>query len=599
MNCRMLLMLGLAVACVGVVHADEVAVGTKIENLTFKDIRYLNRTLDDFNSPKLYVLTFITNACPLAQRYLPKVAELDKEFAAKGVQFVFVNTGGVDSIMDMAQQMLDYKIEVPVVKDVKGAVSKACGITRTPETIVLDAERKIRYRGRVDDQYRLGGVRPEPTRNDLREAITELLDGKEVSVPATVSEGCLITYPELPKPAETITYNKHIAPILNQNCVQCHHKGGSGPISLDTYAKASGNGEMIEEVTSEGRMPPWYANKSSIEFEHDDRLTPEERTLIAQWVAGGMPQGDGPDPEPATISQSEWRIEPDIITEAPSPVGIAATGFMPYVFVLLPQKFEQDTWIEAIEIKASNPRVMHHANLGYLKEGFEVSKSESFLTGQVPGGQPLTGPPGYAGLIPKGATLALQLHYVTTGKPEVDRPRVALRFARGPVKKRVYYKVMDAGKRISIPPFARAHPISADATLETDATLGLLFSHMHLRGRDSTFTAYYPDGNSEVLLSLPNYNFDWQLQYRVTPDTKILPEGTRVEVVSHFDNSTFNPYNPDPAREVPNGEQTVDEMMQCFMSYTKNDEHLNVQVDPTTGWEIQSLALNNQPTDSK
>lgn len=592
MSLRLFLFLGSAFFFVAAAHAAPVSVGTKIENLKFKDIRYLYRTLDDFGTPKLYVLTFITNSCPLAQRYLPKVDELDKEFASKGVQFVFVNTGGYDSIMEMAQHMLDYGIDVPVVKDVKGEVSKACGITRTPETVVLDAGRTIRYRGRVDDQYRLGGVRPEPTRNDLREAITELLGGKEVSVPSTQSEGCLITYTELPKPAEAITYNKHIAPILNQNCVQCHHKGGSAPIALDTYARASGNGEMVEEVTSEGRMPPWYANKATIEFEHESRLTPAERTLIAQWVAGGMPQGDGPEPEPAKINQSEWRIEPDVVTEAPTPVGIAAKGFMPYVFVLLPLKFEQDTWVEAIEIKASNPRVIHHANLGYL-EGFDVNPKESFLTSQVPGGQALTGPPGYAGLIPKGATLALQLHYVTTGKPEVDRPRVGIRFARGPVKKRVYYKLIDAGKRIAIPPFARAHPVSAQTELDTDATLMLLVSHMHLRGRDSTFTAYYPDGNSEVLLSIPNYNFDWQLQYHAAPGTKILPEGTRVEVVSHFDNSTFNPYNPDPSKLVRYGEQTEDEMMQCFMAYTKNDEHLNVQVDPKTGWEIKSLAQNH------
>jgi len=589
MNLRLFLFLGSAFFFVAAAHAAPVSVGTKIENLKFKDIRYLYRTLDDFDSPKLYVFTFITNSCPLAQRYLPKVAELDKEFASKGVQFVIVNVGGADSIMDMAQHMLDYKIEVPVVKDVKGDVVNACGVTRTPESVILDAERKIRYRGRIDDQYRLGGLLPEPTRSDLREAIMELLDGREVSVPTTTSEGCLITYPELPKPDEAITYNKHIAPILNQNCVQCHHKGGSAPISLDTYAKASGNGDMVMEVTSEGRMPPWYASHGSIEFENDARLTPKQRTLIAQWVAGGMLQGDGPEPEPVKLNPSGWRIEPDVITEAPLPVGIAPKGFMPYVFVLLPLKFEQDTWIEAVEIKASNPRVMHHANLGYLN-GYKIDQKNSFLTGQVPGGPPLSGPPGYAGVIPKGSTLALQLHYVTTGKPEVDRPRVGPRFARGPVKKRVYYKVLDAGPRIAIPPFARAYPVSAEVTMESNASLRLLMTHMHLRGRDSTFTAYYPDGSSEVLLSMPNYNFDWQLQYNFPEDSKILPAGTKVEVVSNFDNSTFNPYNPDPTILVRNGEQTVDEMMQSFMAYTKPDEPLNLQIDPKTGWEIQSLA---------
>ena len=573
-------------------RADAGVIGEQVGNLTFKDIRYLERTLDDFKSPKLYVLTFISSACPFSQESLPKLAALDSEFSPKGVQFVLVNTGSADSIMDMAQHVLDHKLEMPVVKDVKGEVKQACGVTQTPETVVLDDKRIIRYLGRVDGQ-RSGESSTEGARRDLHEAIAELLDGKDVSVPEAQGEGSPIHYSELPKPEEAITYNKHIAPILNQNCVQCHHKGGNGPMSLDTFARASGYGEMIEEVVSEGRMPPWYANKAGFQFEHDARLSPEERTLVAQWVAGGMPEGDGAAPEPPKVNASEWRIEPDVITEARSPVGIAATGFMPYVFVLLPMKFEQDTWIEAIEIKSSNPRVMHHANLGYIKPGFVVDPKESFLTGQVPGGQALTGPPGYAGLIPQGATLALQLHYVTTGKPESDRPRVGLRYARGPVKKRVYYKVIDAGGKIAIPPFARAHPVTAKTTLDTDATLMLLMSHMHLRGRDSTFTAYYPDGTSEILLSLPNYNFGWQLQYKAASGSKILPKGTRVEVVSHFDNSAFNPYNPDPTKEVRNGEQTVDEMMQCFMPYTKNDENLNIEVDPATGWEIKRVAREN------
>lgn len=571
--------------------AGEVALGTKIENLKFKDIRYLERSLDNFGTPKAYVLTFITNSCPLAQRYLPKVAALDKEFADKGVQFVFVNTGGADTIMDMAQQMLDYNVDTPVVKDVKGDVMKALGVTRTPECVVLDPERKIRYRGRVDDQYRLGGERPEPTRNDLREAITELLDGKEISVPTTTAEGCLITYPELAKASEPITYNAHIAKILNNNCVSCHHKDGGAPFSLENYEKATAYGDMVGEVTGEERMPPWYATQGHVTLANEARLKPEERTMIAQWVAAGMPKGDGPEAEPAKYNDAEWRIEPDVIIQARQNSVITATGFVPYQYVLMPHKFEQDTWVEAIEIKASNPRVMHHANLFYSPHGLDFVRAENFLTGQVPGGAAATVPANHALFIPAGSTLGLQLHYVTTGKVETDRPSVALRFARGPIHKRMYYKIIDDNK-FEIPPYSRAHEVRSQAKLEADSHLIAMFSHMHLRGKDMSFIAHYPDGKDELLMSLPNYNFNWQLAYHVDPGVKPLPAGTKVEVISHFDNSTFNPYNPDPAKAIKEGPQTVDEMMQGFMFYTKDDENLNLQIDPKTGFEVKALAEN-------
>lgn len=583
-----------AVAWAGAVSgaaAQDVPLGSKIANLNFKDIRYVERTLDNFGAPKAYVLTFITNSCPLAQRYLPIVAALDKEFAPQGVQFAFVSAGAADTIMDMAQHMLDYGVDTPVVKDVKGDVVKALGITRTPQVVVLDAERKLRYRGRVDDQYRLGGERPTPTRSDLREAISELLAGKEITTPETHAEGCLITYPEVPKPSETITYNKHIAPILNKNCVQCHHKGGGAPFSLEGFEKATAYGDMVGEVVAEERMPPWYAHPAHGTFENDARLKPEDRLAVAQWIAGGMQQGEGTAAVAEIAEAKEWRIEPDVIIEARQNNVIKADGFVPYIYTLLPYKFEKDTWVEAIEIKASNPRVMHHANLFYTPHGLDFRRSENFLTGQVPGGAPATVPPNHALFIQAGSTLGLQLHYVTTGKLEVDRPQVALRFARGPIHKRMYYKILDDNK-FAIPAQARAHPVETAAKLETEATIVAMFSHMHLRGRDMTFSAELPNGETDTLLSLPNYSFNWQLAYFLPPGQKVLPEGTKLKVKAHFDNTSFNPYNPDPNKVIKEGPQTVDEMMQGFMFYTRNNETLNLKIDPKTGWEITDVASN-------
>jgi hypothetical protein len=178
--------------------------------------------------------------------------------------------------------------------------------------------------------------------------------------------------------------------------------------------------------------------------------------------------------------------------------------------------------------------------------------------------------------------LVLQVHYVTTGKPETDQIGVGIRFAEGTVNKRVRYKIIE-DKKFAITPGDSMYKSVASKTLEADATALGLFSHMHLRGRDMTFVAKYPDGKEETLLTLPNYSFDWQLSYLYPPDTKQIPKDTTVEVTAHFDNSPFNPFNPDPAVEVTNGPQTHEEMMIGYFFYTLNDEKLSLVADGDTG----------------
>src|SRR5262245_59650135 len=170
----------LALVCPVTALADqEVKIGTTIKDLSFKDIRYLTRTLDDLPKSKVYVLAFVNTSCPIAKRYLPALGKLEKEYRDRGVQFVGVNAGGDDSIRAMAAQAVEYEIVFPFVRDFDARCAALLGVKRTPEVAVLDAGRKLRYRGRIDDQYRLGGGRPSPTRHDLKEAIDAVLAGKE------------------------------------------------------------------------------------------------------------------------------------------------------------------------------------------------------------------------------------------------------------------------------------------------------------------------------------------------------------------------------------------------------------------------------------
>jgi len=264
-----------------------------------------------------------------------------------------------------------------------------------------------------------------------------------------------------------------------------------------------------------------------------------------------------------------------------APVRLPADGLVPYKYFILPFRFEADTWVEAIEIKPQNRRSLHHCNLARVKLGEQFSQ-DGFITGYVPGGDPFVMDPGTAVKIPAGSVLALQAHYVTTGEPEIDRLEVGLRFPRVPVQKETQVAIV-ADFKFAIPPVAMAHPVRAVRTLRDDAVGIGMFVHMHLRGRDMTVTAEAPDGSAETLLLVPNYNFDWQQSYRWAPATQQFAKGTRIRALAHFDNSAWNPFNPDPQQTVAFGLETTDEMMYLFLFWVRRDEELGLQVDPQTG----------------
>lgn len=560
------------------------AIGDRVGRLRFTDIRYLPRRLDELGERAAYVLVFVTTDCPLARRYLGKLRALDAELAPRGVQLVAVNVGPGDGIVDLAAQALEHDLPFPAVKDWDAAAARALGVTRTPEAVVIDRERVLRYRGRIDGQYRLGGVAPSPGREDLREAIEDVLAGRPVREPEVPAEGCLIVRPA--PVAARADWARDVAPIVARHCQECHRPGTEAPFPLLTAADVRDHSDTVAEVLAQGRMPPWFASPAHGEWHNRRGLSAAERDTLLAWIDAGCPApaADAPPPPPPAAPEATtgWAIgQPDLELPMLAPYEVPAAGYVPYHYALYPYLFAEDTWVEAIEIRPEHPEVVHHANLAYVQLGQE-QESGHFLTGRVPGGGPSITDPGVAYLIPAGSLLVLQIHYVTVGRPVSDRISIGLRFPRQPVRRQLRHLIVE-NKRFEIPPGAPHHEVRAAATLPTEAAGIGLFSHMHLRGKDMTFVARYPDGRRETLLSIPNYSFDWQLAYRWAPGTRTFPAGTRIETVGHFDNSAWNPYNPDPAQAVRFGQQTFQEMFYGFLFYTDPGERLDVRVDPRTG----------------
>lgn len=573
--------------------ADEVPVpiGTTISNLRFTDIRGLKRSLEDLGEFRAVVLTFTTTTCPLVRKSFPKLIDLHTEYGPRGVAFLAVNVGQDDSIREMAAQAVDFEVPFYFVKDTDFSVTRALGVHTTPEVVVLDHMRTIRYRGRIDDQLRIGGTKPAASRNDLAEALRELLHVVPVSVSETPADGCLITIPQTRDTGNRqTTWANHIAALVHQKCSGCHRPGTAAPFPLLSHEDVIANAQMIAEVIRNETMPPWYATHGRGTFQNDASLKSTEQRMLLDWLSGGCPPGDlSAAPQPPEPPASSWRIgEPDTVITMVEEHTVPSTGFVPYRYTVLPFLFLEETWVEAFEIRPLNPAVVHHCNMAYVtKDG---AGEETFITGYVPGGQPMDlshFDNGVAFRIPAGAGLGLQIHYTTTGKEETSRIQVGLRFPRREIRKQVRHFLLDP-RGWMIPPRDPAFRLEASHTLDCEACLLGIFTHMHVRGRDMTFFARPLDKPEETLLQIPNYNFEWQLGYELKAGTRIFEKGTQIRAVAHFDNSVFNPYNPDPGATVRYGPQTVDEMFNGFVFYVDNQEQLSIQVNPQTGRRVGS-----------
>lgn len=584
---RALPLLVLLLALAATARADEapatVPIGAKVgDALSFVDVRGLTRAVGDLGERRAAVLVFLTEDCPLARRALPRLVALEAATRGRGARFLLVDVGRDADPTAAAALALDHGVPFPIVLDPDATAARRCGVTHVPTAVVLDAAGALVYRGRIDDALR-PGVDRAPQAQELKEALEAVLAGQPPAVAETPVDGCVVPTPVArPGPAPTWA---DVAPVLERRCAGCHSQGGDAPFALGSYEEAWVSADTIGEVVRRGTMPPWFADPAVGVFENDRRLTPAERALLLAWSAAGAPLGDpatAPGPLPPPVRPPEgWRIDAPDLVLAGGEEALPADGVIPYRYVLLPRTFDEDTWLEQAEIRADNPRVMHHCNLAWIYPG-EADPRGHLIAGQVPGGEAMRLAPGVAFKVPAGAALVLQVHYVTTGKPERDRIRVGLRFPRVPVEKQLHSVVLSE-RTLAIPPGAPHHEVRRTAPLPHDASVLALFTHMHVRGKDMTFTALGEDGKRTPLLSIPRYAFDWQLSYHVAPGAVRLPKGTTLECVGHYDNSAWNPFNPDPKVTVREGPQTTDEMFFGFVFYTDDQERLDLRVDPATG----------------
>ncbi|WP_010587182.1 redoxin domain-containing protein [Schlesneria paludicola] len=539
--------------------------GQKVAEFTLKDARGKPYSLSQFATKPIVVLAVLGTECPLAKQYAIKLQKLAEQYEDRGVVVLALDANRQDSLVEIAAFAKTNSLTFPILKDLNQQVADAIGATRTPEVVVLDAQRVVRYRGRVDDQFAVGGKsRKVATRDDLKIALDELLSGKVVSVPETSAIGCLIGRAREAKNDATVTYSNQVARVLQKHCVECHRPGEIAPFSLTDYQEVAGWADMMVEVTRSQQMPPWHASPEFGHFANERRMAPEELQILQDWAAAGAPEGNPADlPAPKTYTEG-WQLprQPDhVVWMSDKTFKVPDTGTVKYQYFAVDAGFAEDKWVTAAEVIPGNRAVVHHV-IVFMSTDDKVSDEErQFVTAYVPGLRVTPLPKGMAKRVPKGAKFIFQMHYTPNGVATEDRSQVGLIFADSADIQYEVKTAVNVNRRFKIQPQLDNQAFdSREVTFPIDVKLLSLSPHMHLRGKSFRYELTLPDGTTETLLDVPHYDFNWQTGYRLS-EPRTLPKGAKIKSFAAFDNSPNNLANPDPSKTVTWGEQSWDEML--------------------------------------
>jgi len=383
------------------------------------------------------------------------------------------------------------------------------------------------------------------------------------------------------------TFYRDVLPILQNKCQSCHRPGEPAPMPLLSLEQARPYAGKMAATVEMKVMPPWFADPRYGHFSNDPSLSPAEIATLANWADSGAPAGNPQDAPAPRHWNGGWNIPPpDTVIRMLKPVPIPAHGEMEYTYEIVPTHFNEDKWVQLVEVQPSSPAHVHHAvvyirppDSAWLRkapvgEPFTASMlsdpeerrqahetTSDLLLVYAPGSAPDQWADGMAKFVPAGSDLVFQMHYTTNGRAASDETSAGLVFAKRPPRQRVVTLQLN-NHAFLIPPGADDFRVEVEGTLPNDATLLSLFPHMHLRGKRFEYDIVHNDGSVETLLRV-NYHFHWQLSYKLAAPRE-LKAGTRLRAVAWYDNSRNNPHNPDPDKLVTWGDQTSQEMMVGF-----------------------------------
>lgn len=581
--------------------------GRVVPPIRLRDTAGTEWSLSAAESSRATVVAFLNFNCPVSNQSVPVLNDLVDRFGKDGVTFVAVVCDAADAA-EVDRLAAESKIACRVFFDPDKAAAAHFRTTTTPQVFVLDGNRVLRYSGLVNNLYTSRLVRqPKADAEYLADAIAAVVAGQDVAIKETAPIGCPLELAARPVIKHgSVEFHRDIEPLLQHHCQRCHHPGDVGPFSLVTFDHAVQWAADIKSYTADRLMPPWPVT-GGVPLKNDLSLKPDEIDLIGRWVDEGCPQGDPADAPPplAFVNQDEWQAArpPDIVLKMPGTFHLAAQGEDLYRTVVLPLNNQQELYVERVEFIPGNRRAIHHGmtfydgtglllaaqkrlgnplpkgagdedygpgydsgmGLGFVPDPTQPVRNPDNAGGQlmgwVPGAGPLDFPPGVRRVVPSDAAIGLQIHYVRTGKPEIDdASRLGIWLTKDPPRLFSHGFMLDTDFRL-IPKGDANFKTTGSREITRDCHLWVMAPHMHRLGKEFRIWHQPPDSPDRVLLlELTNWDFNWQHRY-LPRDPYPMKKGSRLHVEVVFDNSAGNPRRPPgPERTVFLGEGTADEM---------------------------------------
>jgi mono/diheme cytochrome c family protein len=414
--------------------------------------------------------------------------------------------------------------------------------------------------------------------------------------------------------AETPTFSKDVAPILQAKCQACHQPNSIAPMSLMTYQEARPWARSIRERVSSRQMPPWHIDKSvGIQnFKNDMSLSDEQIDTIVRWVEGGAPQGDPKDLPPAKppVTTNEWQGvmngygPPDVViksSEYTMPAKHQDVWYRPMSDIPI----TEPRWIRMVEIRPSNLKARKTLHHSVAYQVLSPDNVQAINTGIAPGPSSVNADDavnrrpmimdwaigkGYdryrddtGKLVMPGEKISWDQHIHAVGEEIPTGSELGIWFyPKGQEPKKRSYLVgftgIDRTKMLDIPPNSVART-EGFTVLKENTMITNFQPHFHLRGKAMKVEAILPDGNRQVISYVGNFNFNWMTNYIYADDAApVFPKGTVIHVSAYYDNTTANKNNPDPEQWVGYGDRTVDEMAHAWMNvfYLSDDEYKQI-----------------------
>ncbi len=515
--------------------------------------------LSRYRHREALVLMAYSDECAAMSGLVDDFLSIARQYSGDDFEFLLIDTDDLNR-----PRLGELAVPLPILEDDGQLISETLKISRAGEVLVLNPERlSLFFQGQPNAE--------------LESLLSAIPDGEVNDTVRQLGEGCTIDYPLRDMHAESPPdYATEIAPIIIENCADCHRQGGVGPFALDSYIMVLGWSPMIKEVLLNKRMPPTQVDPYIGHSESARYLDPDDLQTLVHWINNRAPRGNSetdPLEEFTKADRAQWAFgEPDFIVTGPKNE-IPSIGVMDYVYDDAELPFAEDKWLRAIQYIAGDESVLHHLVTFVTppEEDFwgDERRSESatrrFVGSYLPGKtNAIEFDEGTGVLIPQGHKLSMQFHYVTNGQSTVDETRFGLYFSdEKNLKERLTYAV---ASRFLLPPNANDFELHAERRIDQDIIVTGVRARMNFRGKRMKFVVESPEGQSRQLFSVPAYNYGWQPDY-LLDDAEPVAAGSILRVIGAFDNSVSNPSNPDPNKEVTFGLESWEEMFTGYFTF--------------------------------